>query len=133
VNKLVRHDERDALSVGYRCGLWVDEKRGFTVGNEAPVLHCPRRKIWNGNKVALADGKLKVKNLGAAVRYIRWCSRSENFEREFGRKIDDSTLEKWGTIMDAESSAYCSFALFAGVPHTRTSTSAEFFWSKVGA
>ena len=94
VNKLVSHDERNALSVGYGCGLRVDEKRGFTVGNEAPVLHCPRRKIWNGDEVALADGKLKVKNLGAAVRYIRWCNRSGNFEKGFGRKIDESTLEK---------------------------------------
>ncbi len=70
--ELVRHHESDSLSVGYGCSFRVDKKRGFTVGNKAPVLHRPRRKIRNGHEVALADRKLKVEDLGAAVKLIGW-------------------------------------------------------------
>ncbi len=70
MNKLVRHDESDSLSVGNGRGFRVNQKRSFTVGNKAPILHSPRRKIWNGDEVALADGKLKVEHLAAAVRRV---------------------------------------------------------------
>jgi hypothetical protein len=64
MDKLVRHDESHALLVRYSGGLGVNEESRFAVRDKTPIFHSASREVWDGNQVALADGVLKVENLG---------------------------------------------------------------------
>jgi hypothetical protein len=64
MNQLVRNNERHALPVGYCGSVGVDEESGFAVGYQPPIFHRAGGEVWDGDQVALADGILKVENLG---------------------------------------------------------------------
>ncbi len=63
MNQFMGYNESNTLFVGNSGGFRVDKKRSLTVRDQAPVFHGARREVRNGDKVALADGELKVEHL----------------------------------------------------------------------